>query len=139
MPTSPALSQRGVQAASASVGAASTPIQSKQKAEEKSGKKGPTGSNVAYHGDHHCYVIMVHPRGLVIFGGPGASTWRRIEETLPNQRLAGKAPEGERLRGSSDDLGKISGSEADASAGAVSSERDSASGNLAVDAVRRCR
>lgn len=86
LPTSPALSQRGVQAASASVGAASTPIQSKQRAEKKFGKKGPTGSNVAYHGDHHCYVIMVHPRGLVGFGGPGASTWRRRGPSKPASR-----------------------------------------------------
>ena len=91
LPSSPARSSVGAQGSGAVATAAPQP-----KAEGKAPKKGPTGSDVAYHSDHRCYVITVHPRGLVGFvEGPGATTWRRIEETLPNQRLAGS---GARLR-----------------------------------------
>lgn len=42
------------------------------------------------------YIILKHPKGLIGYiAGPSPATWWKVEETLPNQRLAGS---GARLR-----------------------------------------
>ena len=70
--------------------------QPKSKAKAKSSGPRATGSTVAYREDWRCYVIVGHPSGLLGFvEGPGATTWRKIESSLLNQRLAGS---GARLR-----------------------------------------
>lgn len=57
---------------------------------------GPTGSVIAYHQDVRHYVVVEHPKGLVGYlVGPGATTWRALESTLPGRRLQGS---GARLR-----------------------------------------
>jgi len=57
---------------------------------------GPTGSVIAYHQDVRHYVVVEHPKGLVGYlVGPGATTWRALEATLPGRRLQGS---GARLR-----------------------------------------
>ncbi|CAE7273945.1 rluB [Symbiodinium sp. CCMP2592] len=53
-----------------------------------------TGSAVAYRQDWRIYLILANPRqphrvGLV--QGPGADTWRKLEQSLPNGRLSGSA------------------------------------------------
>ena len=56
----------------------------------------PTGSDIAYHQDIRHYVVVEHPKGLVGYlVGPGASTWRALEATLPGRQLRGS---GARLR-----------------------------------------
>jgi len=59
-------------------------------------KAGPSASDISYHKDWRCYVIVEHPGGLVGFAeGEGAATWRKIESSLPGRRLRGS---GARLR-----------------------------------------
>ena len=59
-------------------------------------KAGPSALDITYHKDWRCYVIVEHPGGLVGFAeGEGAQTWRKIEGSLPGQRLKGS---GARLR-----------------------------------------
>ncbi len=60
------------------------------KEEEKPAPPFPTASTVAYKEDWRHYVIVKHPAGKVGFiEGPGATTWKRIEATLPKKCLAG--------------------------------------------------
>ena len=54
------------------------------------------GSDVTYHEDIRCYVIVQNPTGWVGFiSGPAKTTWPGIERCLPGGRLAGS---GVRLR-----------------------------------------
>lgn len=57
---------------------------------------GATASNIAYHEDYRHYIITKHPLNQVGYlSGPGATTWKKLEKTLPGNRLAGS---GARLR-----------------------------------------
>lgn len=54
------------------------------------------GSDVTYHEDIRCYVIVQNPTGWIGFiSGPAKTTWPGIEKCLPGGRLAGS---GVRLR-----------------------------------------
>ena len=70
----------------------------KEQVPDSSGAPGTTAtaSHIAYRGDWRIYIIVAHPnQKLGLVEGPGSSTWKKIEATLPNARLVGS---GARLR-----------------------------------------